>query len=77
MLGLYLDLPAFSVSIVLALASARDHAHNWLFESSALIGQYLNSWCVCDFPKTSYTGHIAYSILSSLPLLSTLVRIDW
>ena len=28
-----------------------------------------------DFPKTSRTGHIAHSILSSLPLLSTLATI--
>ena len=40
--SLYPNLPAFSVVIALVLASTQDHAHNWLFELSTLIGQYLN-----------------------------------
>ena len=44
MITLELDLPELSVAFVLTLASARDHAQNWLFESSTLIGQY--SWHV-------------------------------
>ena len=75
MLGLYLDLPAFSVAIMLMLASTQDHTHYWLFDLSSLIGQYLNSLCVI-FRKKSCTGHIARLILSSLPLLSTLDNED-
>jgi hypothetical protein len=64
---LYCDLLAFSVEIALALACTWGHAHNWLFESSALIGQSFE-FLARDFPKTSYTEYnIAHLILSSLP----------
>ncbi len=71
MLVLYCDLLVFSVEIELAFACTRSHAHNWLFELSTLIGQFLNSWR--DFPKTSCTGYIARSILSSLPYYLLLI----
>jgi hypothetical protein len=48
-----------------ALACTRGHTHNWLFESSTLIGQFFNCWCV-TFWKHFYTEHIA----SSIPLLN-------
>jgi hypothetical protein len=60
------DLLASSIEIVPELVCTKGHAHSWLFESSAFIRQFLNSWCV-TFWKTSYTEHIAHSILSSLP----------
>ena len=50
---------AFSVTIALALASTRDHTHYWLFESNALIGQYLNSSRV-TFPKHLAQATLAY-----------------
>ena len=41
----------------------------WIEHSDWSIFEFL---VLCDFPKTSCTGNIAHSILSSLPLLSTL-----
>ena len=65
MFVLYRDLLMFSAAIALMLVCTRGHAHNWLFESSALIGQCLNSWHVTF--RTHNTDHIACSILSSFP----------
>ena len=58
MLSSYLNLPVFSIAIRLALASTRDHTHYWLFELSALIGQYLNSYSTFD---TLFPSFIVYS----------------
>ena len=50
------DLLAFLVEIALALACTWGHAHNVPFESSALIGQFLNSWHV------TFQKHLIQSI---------------
>ena len=39
-------LSAFSLDIALSLVCTRSHAHNSIFDSRALIGQCLNSWCM-------------------------------
>ena len=67
-LVLYRDMLAFSVVIALTLVCTQGHAHNYVFESHALIGQCLNSWRV----TLSYTERIARSILPSFPYYNTL-----
>ena len=52
----YCDLLVLLVEIALALACTRDHAHNVPFESSALIGQFLNSW------RVTFRKHLVRSI---------------
>ena len=55
-LVLYCDLLVLSVEITLVLACTRGHAHNVPFESSAPIGQFLNSW------RVTFRKHLVRSI---------------
>ena len=50
----------------------RGHAHNLLFESSALISQCLNSWRVTFRTHNTRTMYVARSILSSFLIIYTL-----
>ena len=45
-----------SVTIALAVASAQDHTHNWLFELKVLIGQYrrLRLLGICTYKSELY-----------------------
>ena len=63
----------FSVEIMLALACTRGHVHNIPFESSALTGRFLNSWCV-TFRKHLIQSMITCSILSFPPYYVLLVH---
>ena len=60
-LGLYIDLPAFSVAIALALTSAQDHIHYWLFELSTLV----NIWIPCTWLSENIL-HRPYSAFDTL-----------
>ena len=60
-----------SVEIALVLACTQGHVHNLPFESSALIGQFLNSW------RVTFRKHLirrARSILSSPPYYLLLIE---
>ena len=64
MLILYCILWVFSLYMVLLLACTQSHAHNYIFESHNLS---MFEFLVRNFPKISFTEHIARSILPSLP----------
>ena len=57
-----------SIAIVLALTSDQDRTHYWLFESSALIGQHLNSLRV-TYENILHRPYSRFFLLSTLGIM--------